>query len=82
LWAKRLTDQVDAPRACKKCGYAGHLTFQCRNFIKLQPEQQVLLDISSTSSESSEDDTPLVVSGALTYMFSFAFVLSVEFKIF
>lgn len=21
--------------ACKKCGYAGHLTFQCRNFIKV-----------------------------------------------
>lgn len=22
--------------ACKKCGYAGHLTFQCRNFIKVR----------------------------------------------
>lgn len=21
--------------ACKKCGYAGHLTYQCRNFIKV-----------------------------------------------
>ncbi|KOB57619.1 Protein SREK1IP1 [Operophtera brumata] len=21
--------------ACKRCGYAGHLTFQCRNFIKV-----------------------------------------------
>lgn len=21
--------------ACKKCGYTGHLTFQCRNFLKV-----------------------------------------------
>lgn len=21
--------------ACKKCGYSGHLTFQCRNFLKV-----------------------------------------------
>lgn len=21
--------------ACKKCGYAGHLTFQCRNFLRV-----------------------------------------------
>lgn len=21
--------------ACKKCGYAGHLTYQCRNFLKV-----------------------------------------------
>lgn len=25
--------------ACKKCGYAGHLTFQCRNFIKVCASQ-------------------------------------------
>lgn len=24
--------------ACKKCGYAGHLTFQCRNFIKVSSD--------------------------------------------
>uniref|UniRef100_A0A915IQW1 Dimethylglycine dehydrogenase n=1 Tax=Romanomermis culicivorax TaxID=13658 RepID=A0A915IQW1_ROMCU len=47
--------------ACKKCGYVGHLTFQCRNFIKLEPRQNVLLDVSSTSSESSDDETPLKV---------------------
>jgi len=45
--------------ACRKCGYTGHLTYQCRNFIKLKPEQEVLLDISSTSSDSSENETPL-----------------------
>ena len=22
---------------CKKCGYQGHLTFQCRNFVQLDP---------------------------------------------
>lgn len=34
---------------------AGHLTFQCRNFLKVNPAQDVVLDVSSTSSESDED---------------------------
>lgn len=25
----------NARAACKKCGYAGHLTYQCRNFLKV-----------------------------------------------
>ncbi|CAB3229668.1 unnamed protein product [Arctia plantaginis] len=46
--------------ACKKCGYAGHLTFQCRNFIKVDPNKEIVLDISSTSSDSEEEyATPL-----------------------
>lgn len=35
---------------------AGHLTFQCRNFIKADPNKEVLLDVSSTSSDSSDVD--------------------------
>ncbi|CAC5412960.1 unnamed protein product [Mytilus coruscus] len=42
--------------ACKKCGYAGHLTFQCRNFVKADPGKDIVLDVSSTSSDTSEDD--------------------------
>ncbi|GLH06781.1 hypothetical protein R5R35_010112 [Gryllus longicercus] len=46
--------------ACKKCGYAGHLTFQCRNFIKVDPNKEIVLDVSSTSSDSeTEYVTPL-----------------------
>merc|ERR1711944_154533 len=46
--------------ACKKCGYPGHLTYECRNFLRLDPEKEVLLDVSSTSSESDADyATPL-----------------------
>lgn len=46
--------------ACKKCGYSGHLTFQCRNFIKIDPNKDIVLDVSSTSSESDDDYvTPL-----------------------
>lgn len=64
LWGKSLTEQTDAARgACRKCGYVGHLTFQCRNFIKLKPQQDFVLDVSSTSSESSDDETPLQVVG-------------------
>ncbi|EEB18882.1 conserved hypothetical protein [Pediculus humanus corporis] len=51
----------EASRAsCKKCGYSGHLTYQCRNFIKVDPNKDIVLDVSSTSSESEDDTlTPL-----------------------
>lgn len=45
--------------ACKKCGYAGHLTYQCRNFIRIDPNKDIVLDVSSTSSESEDTTTPL-----------------------
>lgn len=46
--------------ACKKCGYAGHLTYQCRNFLKVDPNKDIVLDVSSTTSESEDDyTTPL-----------------------
>ncbi|KAM3876369.1 protein SREK1IP1 [Diretmus argenteus] len=41
---------------CKKCGYPGHLTFECRNFVRVDPQKDIVLDVSSTSSEESEDD--------------------------
>uniref|UniRef100_A0A0K0DG38 Protein SREK1IP1 n=1 Tax=Angiostrongylus cantonensis TaxID=6313 RepID=A0A0K0DG38_ANGCA len=44
--------------ACRKCGYPGHLPFQCRNYIQLKPGQSTVIDISSTSSES-DGETPL-----------------------
>lgn len=31
--------------ACKKCGYAGHLTFQCRNFIKVSINLIVAMEL-------------------------------------
>merc|ERR1712083_857351 len=52
------TSEVKA--GCKKCGYPGHLTFQCRNFIQLDPVKDVVLDVSSTSSDSEDEySTPL-----------------------
>ncbi|XP_065205505.1 protein SREK1IP1-like [Planococcus citri] len=57
----RLIPQNKDPRAaCKKCGYPGHLTYQCRNFIKVDPNKDVVLDVSSTSSEDEEYITPLI----------------------
>lgn len=47
--------------ACKRCGYPGHLYFQCRNHIQVRPNQSTkAYEVSSTSSESSEDETPLL----------------------
>merc|ERR1712002_902311 len=43
---------------CKKCGYPGHLTFECRNFVRVDPQKDIVLDVSSTSTEESEDDVP------------------------
>lgn len=74
--------------ACKKCGYAGHLTYQCRNFVKvctiqfnflrsdvvtkfncfcavllgtkkIDPNKEILLDVSSTSDSDTDYITPL-----------------------
>lgn len=51
--------KVDNARgSCRKCGYSGHLTFQCRNFVRLQQASEIVLDVSSTSSEE-EAPTPL-----------------------
>ncbi|XP_051847207.1 protein SREK1IP1 isoform X3 [Antechinus flavipes] len=47
----------DSIRAgCKKCGYPGHLTFECRNFLRVDPKRDIVLDVSSTSSEDSEEE--------------------------
>lgn len=38
---------------------AGHLTYECRNFIKADNQKdEILLDVSSTSSDS--DDQPFI----------------------
>merc|ERR1739845_272620 len=60
-WSTNILNRPsDSRPSCKKCGYPGHLTFECRNFLRLDPEKEVLLDISSTSSESDADyATPL-----------------------
>ncbi|XP_035214695.1 protein SREK1IP1-like isoform X3 [Stegodyphus dumicola] len=34
---------------------AGHFTYQCRNFLKINPDKDIVLDISSTSSETEEE---------------------------
>ncbi|CAL2045581.1 hypothetical protein CAEBREN_11346 [Caenorhabditis brenneri] len=48
--------------ACKRCGYPGHLYFQCRNHIEVRPNMSTkAYDVSSTSSESSDDETPLAL---------------------
>ncbi|XP_041358272.1 protein SREK1IP1-like [Gigantopelta aegis] len=61
---KKFTNKAnDGVRAaCQRCGYAGHLTYQCRNFIKADPNKDVMLDVSSTSSDSSDENfvSPLV----------------------
>ena len=52
--------------ACKTTAYfsfvvcvAGHLTYECRNFIRADPTKDVHLDVSSTSSEESESEVSI-----------------------
>lgn len=83
-----VNNKETARAACKKCGYAGHLTFQCRNFVKvcwqynaqsrllwslskllcrflcrflsqIDPNKEILLDVSSTSDSDTDYITPL-----------------------
>lgn len=35
---------------------AGHFTYQCRNFFRVNPEEDIVLDVSSTSSFDSEEE--------------------------
>lgn len=41
---------------CKKCGFPGHLTFQCRNFVRNTGQNVGLIDVSSTTSLSSDEE--------------------------
>ncbi|KAF5395329.1 hypothetical protein PHET_12385 [Paragonimus heterotremus] len=41
---------------CKKCGFTGHLTFQCRNYLRGDISGGVVLDVSSTTSQSDDDE--------------------------
>ena len=42
---------------------SGHFTFECRNFVKLDQQKELVLDISSCSSDSEDEtDTPIAVS--------------------
>ncbi|KAH8872484.1 Protein SREK1IP1 [Schistosoma japonicum] len=47
---------------CKKCGFTGHLTFQCRNYLRGGVSGDVVLDVSSTSSQSDESE---IIAAAL-----------------
>jgi hypothetical protein len=52
---------------CICMSVAGHLTFECRNFVKVDPlRDAVHLDVSSTSSEDSEEDAKNRVSVSST----------------
>lgn len=45
---------------CTICGFPGHFRYQCRNFQQINPNQDVILDVSSTSSDSDEDEELLM----------------------
>lgn len=38
------------------CCIAGHFTYQCRNFFRVNPSEDIVLDVSSTTSFESDDD--------------------------
>ncbi|XP_062559043.1 protein SREK1IP1 [Armigeres subalbatus] len=41
--------------ACKKCGYAGHLTYQCRNYLKIDETHQIIVPEEKRSSSESPE---------------------------
>ena len=52
----RLTQKPKSVRgACKKCGFSGHLTFQCMNFISVAPVASKDEPVSIASIVSSEE---------------------------
>eukprot|EP00038_Savillea_parva_P030169 m.75999 g.75999 ORF g.75999 m.75999 type:complete len:161 (+) comp9032_c0_seq2:113-595(+) len=78
LTARLIGDNERQVGTCKKCGFAGHLAFQCRNTVKAQTVQAeeeqapaaggaaaeaAVVDVSSTSSEESEDSILALSTG-------------------
>lgn len=58
---------------------AGHLTFQCRNFLQMDPNKDVVLDVSSTSSDSEEDFvSPLTQLASATATGAKRFIVAVS----
>lgn len=56
----------DASRnGCTLCGYPGHFRYQCRNFQQLNPNREIALDVSSTSSDSDVDMMVTAIPGSL-----------------
>ncbi|XP_038122125.1 protein SREK1IP1-like [Culex quinquefasciatus] len=49
------TQKDNVRAACKKCGYPGHLTFQCRNYLKIGANQQTVVTDKRSSSESPSE---------------------------
>ena len=50
----RLTQQPKAVKgACRKCGFSGHLTFQCMNHISIGPDKKQLSIAEKLSSDES-----------------------------
>lgn len=41
---------------------AGHLSFECFNTLRTNPQQEVIVDVGSTSSETTDDDLPPKIS--------------------
>ncbi|XP_032297248.1 protein SREK1IP1 isoform X1 [Coturnix japonica] len=52
----RITSEQDARNVATVSLYTGHLTFECRNFLRVDPQRDIVLDVSSTSSEDSEEE--------------------------
>ena len=53
------------------CLAAGHLSFECFNTLRTNPQQEVIVDVGSTSSDSDDDELPTAgtsgVKGAQKY---------------
>mmetsp|Transcript_10680 Transcript_10680/g.23538 ORF Transcript_10680/g.23538 Transcript_10680/m.23538 type:complete len:178 (+) Transcript_10680:59-592(+) len=43
------------PGACKHCNQVGHLAFQCRNKMSMQPAQQTLVESSDDEDKDAEE---------------------------
>eukprot|EP00112_Aurelia_sp_Birch-Aquarium-sp1_P018944 Seg46.8 transcript_id=Seg46.8/GoldUCD/mRNA.D3Y31 product="Protein SREK1IP1" protein_id=Seg46.8/GoldUCD/D3Y31 len=70
---KRLTNKADSNRiGCRKCGYTGHLSFECFNTLRTNPQQEVIVDVGSTSSDTDDDELPTAGTSGIkgTHKFS------------
>lgn len=67
--------------ACTKCGFVGHLPFQCRNNMPIEIDGALRKPIlSSSDSEGSDFETPLQREGKFILIYLLSLINDLMFR--
>jgi len=69
---------------CRKCGYPGHMTYECRNGVKTGSSSYAMIhcDISSTSSDDEDVRMLRELKGQISYQLKMSVTSPIRLLIF